>query len=92
MHPPCSKDSGPHEKVDRKTQFSGLDLDNFSECFKELTELLFTKIACIGIRYAYFAILGSVMPGMFSGKCRTGPVWKKHVQKLKLLKNQHFEI
>ena len=59
--PPCSKDSGPHEKVDRKTQFSDLDLDNFSECFKELTQLLFTKIACIGIRFAYFIILDSIM-------------------------------
>ena len=42
-------------------QISELDLHNLSECFRKVLEILFTKITSIGIRYAYFAILWSVM-------------------------------
>ena len=59
--PPCSKDSGPHEKVDRKVQISNLDLDNLLECFRMLTQLLLKKITWIGIRCVYFNIFSSVV-------------------------------
>ena len=61
MRSPCSKESGPQIKVSRKVQISELDLRNLSECFRKVLEILFTKITSIGIRYAYFATLGSVM-------------------------------